>query len=100
MELKDIILYIGLVTQLITIIGVIIAVYKFSKDPDIKLDKEFTKMKSECELKHKFIDENIVLIKENHLKHIESDVSNLKQGQARIEAKLDIFSDLIKNKLK
>ena len=85
MELKDLVLYSSLFIQFCTLIGGVIAVYKFSRDPDIKLGEELKVMKKECQLKHEFIDENILLIKENHLKHIENDIAELKNGQVRIE---------------
>jgi len=94
MEIKDILLYSSLFIQLCTLIGIVITVYKFSRDPDIKLNEEVEVIKKTCELKHAFIDENILLIKENHLKHIENDINELKKGQVRIET---ILSERFKN---
>jgi len=70
--------------SIITLIGIIFAVYKIFADPDIKAASDILIMKKECELKHKNLDENIFLIKENHLRHIEIDISELKQTQVKI----------------
>ena len=77
---------VSLVISGITIIGVIFAIYKYFREPDIKMDKEVAVMKKGCEDKHQNIDQrigeinkSIDFIKNNHLRHIESDVAFLKE---------------------
>lgn len=61
-----------------TLLGLIFAVYKTFRDPDVKADKTIAIMKAQCELKHKNIDDNILAIKENHLRHLEGDMAQVK----------------------
>jgi len=74
----------SLIGSVITFIGVIILVYRTFTNPDIKAASEIKVIKSQCELKHKYIDENLILIKENHLAHLEVDMSVVKQNITRI----------------
>jgi len=75
---------IQLTLSIITLLSIIFFIYKYFRDPDIKSDQEIQLIKQNCELKHKFIDENIFGIKENHLKHLESDMADVKINICRI----------------
>lgn len=79
-----------------SLIGVAFIVYNFFRNPDIKADKSIDLIKSECRLKHERLDEinndlknGILLIKENHLKHMEKDIEGIKLTQEKILTILD-----------
>ncbi|KKP97236.1 MAG: hypothetical protein UR99_C0017G0019 [Candidatus Moranbacteria bacterium GW2011_GWD2_36_12] len=76
--------YLDIILQVTTLGGVAFAVYKTFRDPDIDATKEIAILKATCFLKHQNIDENIVLIKNNHLRHIEEDIAFLKNEQTKI----------------
>ncbi len=61
-----------------TLLGLIFAVYKTFRDPDVKAKNEIDLLKQGCTLRHKSLDDNILAIKENHLKHLESDMAQAK----------------------
>jgi len=85
----------------IAAIGGIFSIYdRFSK-PDIKAENDINLLKQGCRLKHEGLDKEVVdikedikLIKENHLRHIEADISDIKSKQTAIltilEAKYQI----------
>jgi len=75
---------IGIIISATTLIGVIILTYKHFNDPDVEASNEIQKLKLSCSMRHKAIDENILVIKENHLKHIEKDVAKIKNNQTKI----------------
>ena len=75
---------ISLFLSFVTVIGIIIAVYKFSSDPDIKACEEIKLIKQRCKMLHRNIDSDIYLIKNNHLAHIEKDIVELKESQIKI----------------
>jgi hypothetical protein len=75
---------IQLFLSVITLLSIIFFIYKYFRDPDIKSDQEIQLIKQNCESKHKNIDENIFGIKENHLKHLESDMSEVKINICKI----------------
>lgn len=69
----------------LTLVGIIIAVYKSFSDPDNKAKNRLDVLENNNAIKHAFYDkafvtfsQEISLIKDNHLRHIESDVSDLK----------------------
>lgn len=75
----------------ITLIGVIFAIYKYFREPDIKTDKEMELLKQSCQFKHSAIDSSILginksiaFIKENHLTNIEASVKALEEGQIKL----------------
>ncbi|HUV84639.1 MAG TPA: hypothetical protein VMV86_02970 [Methanosarcinales archaeon] len=72
-----------------TLLGIAFAVYRFSNDPAVKAASDIDLMKQKCNLLHGEINSDIKNIKENHLKHIERDISNLKIGQSKIFTILD-----------
>jgi len=75
---------IGIIISATTLIGVIILTYKHFADPDVESKNEIEKMKLSCDMKHADIDKNILVIKENHLKHIEKDISTIQNNQTKI----------------
>lgn len=90
--------WIQIATSIISLIGIIFLIYHFFRNPDIKADKDISLLTSECDLKHKRLDEInfdtkseikeikncITLIKENHLHHLEMDVASIKLIQKEI----------------
>ena len=88
--------WLSIITSSVSLLGVIFLVYHFFRNPDIKADKDISLLETECDLKHKRIDEilaelknGILLIKENHLKHIEKDIKKISDSQIRTEAILE-----------
>lgn len=75
---------IQLIISALTLIGIVFAIYRFFRDPDVKSAEEISLIKERCELRHQFIDENLVMIKENHLNHLESDVAQLRTDMTRV----------------
>ena len=71
-------IWVSIITGFITIAGVVFLVYKTFTDPDIKVERTIQEMRARCELKHQYLDENIIGIKENHLKHLEADMAFVK----------------------
>lgn len=75
----------------ITAVAAIFSIYdRFSK-PDIKSENDIAVLKEGCRLKHEgidkdisFINKDLTLIKENHLRHIEADVNDIKLTQKQI----------------
>jgi hypothetical protein len=75
---------IQLIISVFTLIAFGFAVYKYFRDPDIKSAEEIEKIKLACDFRHKNIDENLLVIKENHLKHLELDVNQLKSDMTKV----------------
>lgn len=82
---------ISLIISACTLIGIVIVVYKSITEPNKKQDEELAVNSATCNIKHdeiekKFtnINENLSLIKENHLKHIEERISSLSENQVKI----------------
>lgn len=102
--------WIQITISVITLAGVIIAMYKFSNDPDNRADKQIGINEASCVEKHKRVDEileetksnfieiksDIRLIKENDLKHIEQEMRKISQQQTKILTILE-YRDNIKN---
>lgn len=57
--------------------------------PEANTDKELALIKEGCRLRHESIDENLILIKENHLQHIEKTMKDISDRLIRIETKLE-----------
>ena len=74
----------SLIISLATLIGLMFALYKTFREPDIKALQEIALLKNSCAFKHKDIDSDIKTIKTNHLHHIEADVRELKENQIKI----------------
>ena len=94
--------WLQIITSSVSLIGVMFLVYHFFRNPDIKADKEIKVIESECKLKHARIDEifaelkqDLSYIKNNHISHIESDIDNIKQGQANIEGQLKFLNEAL-----
>lgn len=81
--------HIGTITGIATLIGMVFVVYKNLRTPGEESGQRLDKLEVSCALKHRIIDENLLLIKENHLRHIESDISEIKQALARINTILE-----------
>jgi hypothetical protein len=108
MNLEDFMNWLAIIGSLITIIGVIILVYKSFRDPDEKTGRNIDVMKAKCTEKHERIDEIISEIrksieginytfahfKENEFRHIEQDMKNMSEKQTEI---LTIFKEREKN---
>jgi hypothetical protein len=96
----------SLIISVATLIGIVIAVYKYSADPDIKNKTDIKEIELQCQFKHQRIDEviqeirgryesidkSIMLIKENDLKHIENNVRDIKNTQTKILTILEMKS--------
>lgn len=85
--------------------GMIFLVYQHFRSPDEDASKRLGVIEKTCPIKHKVLDDAIQaiqksmeLIKENHLRHIESDMSKINEKVARMDEKMDIFIELVKNK--
>ena len=59
-------------------------VYDRFLKPGTNLEQELAVMKQACQLKHEVLDENIVMIKENHLAHIEETMRKQSEDIVRI----------------
>ena len=79
----------GVIIQIITLMGVVFAIYKGFKNPQVSDEKDIALLKQACKLRHIALDENISSIRTNHLAHIESDIRELRNGQIRIVTILD-----------
>jgi hypothetical protein len=85
-----------LTISLATLVGLVATAVLAIFKPNAKQDLDISTMKGQCDERHKRIDENIKsafddlkLIKENHLRHIESDIGELKNTQTKIMTILD-----------
>lgn len=84
-------LWISLILGGMAVMTNIFLVYNYFAKKDISFDKTLGINGATCSLKHKIIDDKfesiaqeLTLIKENHLKHIESDISLIKTDIAII----------------
>ena len=85
-----------LLLQAITLLGVIFAIYKYFRDPDIRSQDQINVMQATCKQKHQYVDENLKIlaenftsIKNNELKHIERSIKELELNQMKIFTILD-----------
>lgn len=95
MELKD---WLDVITSLVSLVGVFFFVYLYFRSPDIRADKMISMNTVACGEKHKRIDEiiaemreafksinnSILLIKENDIKHIEKEMRRMSDVQTKI----------------
>lgn len=79
-------------------------VYQHFRKPDIQADKQLGINEATCNLKHKTLDDAIAtitksmdLIKENHLRHIEGDISKINEKMAGQAAQMEIIVTLMKD---
>ena len=77
--------------SILTLLGIMFAIYKFFRDPDIKAKYEIRQIKETCKMKHDQVDNNIKrnaedlnFIKENHITHIENDINKIKQDMVKV----------------
>ena len=89
---------IGMVTQILSILGVAFLVYKHFASADQAFDKTIGMNETACEYKHRIIDEkfasvieavkvnaaDLKQIKDNHLFHIEKDIASINTAIAII----------------
>jgi len=87
------------VLNVITLLGVMFVVYNHFRDPDVNAKTEIELLKQSCRLKHLNVDENITMIKNNHLAHIEKDLADVQNTQTRILTILEERLPVNKNKL-
>lgn len=81
---------------ILTLAGILLTVYKSWERPNKRQDKAIGEMKVACNLKHKQIDANqteikgeLAFIRDNHLKHIEASMAEMRTEQATIRTILD-----------
>jgi len=80
-----------MIISITTLGGIIFAIFKFFRDPDVNAKEKMELLSQGCLLRHQGIDkdikglqENYTLLKENHIRHIESDISELKISIGKI----------------
>ncbi len=90
------------IISIATLLGILFAIFKFFRDPDIKAGEKIGLMAQSCLLRHqgidkdiKLLEENYTLLKENHIRHIENDIGELKITMTKI---LTILEERNKNK--
>lgn len=95
MEMKEYILIALSVGQLLIMA---IGFYRMFRDPDEKAERDISNLKEGCVLKHgridevisemrdkfKSIDNSLLMIKENDIKHIEQEMRRMSEAQTRI----------------
>ena len=92
-SIKD---YVSIALQLLTMLGVIFAVYQYFRKPDEDADKKISLMEQACVFKHTAndksifeINQSIQLIKENHLAHIEASLKQHDENFVRLFTMLE-----------
>ena len=88
--------WLGIISSIGAIVAMIILFYRTFRDPDIKTEKDVDVMRAQCVGKHNLIDqqiiqinENLNLIKVNHINHIETDIKELTLGLMEIKTMLN-----------
>jgi len=95
MEIKE---WLDVITSMVSLVGVFFFVYLYFRSPDIKADKSIAMNGVACNEKHNRINEiigemrenfksiqnSILLIKENDIKHIESEMRRMSDVQTKI----------------
>ncbi|MDD5110504.1 MAG: hypothetical protein PHI63_04810 [Patescibacteria group bacterium] len=74
----------SLIISILTLGAFIFAAYKFFRDPDIRNRQDLDLMKQACDMRHSNIDNTILSIKENHLRHLETDVIDINKNITKI----------------
>ncbi len=87
-----------IVLGLVAIIKYVLDTYKGIDKPNVKQDLEIRSIQENCVIRSTNVDEkfselknDIHHLKNNHLRHIETDVKELGHKMVRIETKLDIL---------
>ncbi len=73
-----------LIISIVILLGMIFQVYRFFRNPDIEAKERIDLFEQQCKMKHEYLNESLLLIRENHLKHLEADVTKLKLDVAKI----------------
>lgn len=87
-----------LIISIATLGGIVFAIYKTFSDPDIKAATRLQTLETSCPLKHdkinyviaeikesmKSLDQSMLLIKENDIKHIENEMRRMSDVQTKI----------------
>lgn len=96
-----------MIISVVTLLGVLFAIYKFFRDPDVSADKKLSIMEKSCALKHEYLGKDIFNIyaaisdiKNNHLKHIEPDMTQLKIDVAKIQVTSEMILQILKESKK
>lgn len=81
----------GNILSIITLIGVVIAVYRSFSDPNKRQDRQIAVGEATCKLKHEDLNKDIskinntlLLIENNSLKHIEERMNTIENKQVKI----------------
>lgn len=102
---------IQLIISIATLGGIVFAIYKTFSDPDVKAATRLEKIEVACPLKHekldyvvseikssiKSLDQSMLLIKENDIKHIENEMRRMSDVQTKI---LTILEERKNNQIK
>ena len=79
------------IISILTLLGIMFAIYKFFRDPDVKAKYEIRQIRETCGMKHDQIDKligqntnDLRLIKENHIAHIEKDINLMQQDMVKV----------------
>ncbi len=79
------------IISIATLLGIAFAIYKTFRDPDIKNKESIDILKATCKFRCEnndkqmaVISENYNLLKENHIRHIEEDISQIKISLTKI----------------
>jgi len=88
--------WLGIISSIGAIVAMIILFYRTFRDPDIKTEKDINVMQAQCLGKHNLIDEqigqineNLRLIKVNHIDHIETDLKLIGERQIEVVTMLN-----------
>lgn len=105
-SIQSTIIYLALFTSAASAIGTMFLVYNHFRNPDISASKRLSIIETTCPIKHKTLDEAVTniqkgldLIKENHLRHIEGDISKINEKMAAQTAQLEMMTLLMKDVL-
>ena len=84
-------MYLQATISILTLLGVLYAIYRTFSDPDIKSKNRLDIMEGQCQLKHSGLEKaiheiktDLKMVKENHLKQIENRLGNIEKTQERI----------------
>ena len=88
--------WLGIISSIGAIIAMIILFYRTFSDPDVKTERNLGIMQERCMGKHNLLDqqisqinENLKLIKVNHIDHIEKDIKSMHESQIQIKTMLN-----------
>jgi len=87
--MDEVLKWIQIIGPSITFIGVMFLIYEKFRKPDTDNEKAIELINQRCEITHQNLDNSLLLIRENHLKHLEKDVSEMKIDIGKILTILD-----------